>query len=173
MASRPPFRYDPLRLLQTLARHRVEHVIVGGVAARLRGSPLVTEDLDIVPQPAGDNYDRLAAALTELNPYQITPVFRKPIPRAATADALRDPDFSSWFTMLGRVDVMNRVGGDLDHAALLHAATPFDLGDGVVVLAAGLDDVIASKEAANRPKDLGALPILYELREELRRRASP
>lgn len=170
MASSPPFEFDPLRLLQTLARHQVEHVIVGGVAARLRGSPLLTEDVDLVPRPSGDNYDRLAAALNELRPHQITPVFRRPIRRAATADALRDADFSSWLTSVGRVDVLNRLGDGADHAAILGSATPFDLGDGLVVLAAGLDDVIASKEAVNRPKDRGALPILYELREELRRR---
>lgn len=143
MASRPPFRFDPLRLRQTLARHQVEHILVGGVAGRLRGSPLVTEDVDLVPHPVGDNYDRLAAA------YPGVPAAHPP---------------------LGRVDVMNRLGDGLGHAALLASATPFDLGDGVVVLAAGLDDVIASKEAADRPKDRGALPILYELREELRRR---
>lgn len=37
--------------------------------------------------------------------------------------------------------------------------------EGVTVLVASLDDLIAMKEAADRPKDLLALPILRWLRD--------
>jgi hypothetical protein len=40
----------------------------------------------------------------------------------------------------------------------------------VTVAVAALEDVIRSKEAANRPKDHRMLPVLRELRDELRRR---
>ena len=40
---------------------------------------------------------------------------------------------------------------------------------GVSVRVAGLDDIIASKEWANRPKDRAALPELHELRDRWRR----
>jgi hypothetical protein len=42
-----------------------------------------------------------------------------------------------------------------------------ELHDGLVVVVADLDDIIASKVAANRPKDLRTLPYLESLREQL------
>ena len=52
-------------------------------------------------------------------------------------------------------------------------ARPVEAGDRVViddveVLIADLDDVIRSKEAAGRPKDLRVLPTLYRHRQRLR-----
>lgn len=49
-----------------LLKHRVDFVVIGGVAAILSGSPSLTEDLDIVPR-AADNLDRLSAALVEIH----------------------------------------------------------------------------------------------------------
>jgi hypothetical protein len=40
--------FDPVRMLEVLARHGVEHVVVGGVAAWVHGAPVVTTDLDLV-----------------------------------------------------------------------------------------------------------------------------
>ena len=40
---------------------------------------------------------------------------------------------------------------------------------GVSVRVAGLDDIIVSKEWANRPKDRAALPELHELHDRWRR----
>jgi hypothetical protein len=40
----------------------------------------------------------------------------------------------------------------------------------VTISVASLEDVIRSKEAANRPKDQRSLPVLRQLLEELRRR---
>lgn len=45
------------------------------------------------------------------------------------------------------------------------------LEPGLVVSVAALDDIIASKTAANRVKDQRSLPYLESLRDELRRQA--
>ena len=50
-------------VLQTLASHRVDFIVVGGVAAVLRGAPVSTFDLDLVHSTAPDNIGRLLAAL--------------------------------------------------------------------------------------------------------------
>jgi hypothetical protein len=42
--------------------------------------------------------------------------------------------------------------------------------DNLELLVAGLDDVIRSKQAANRPKDHRTLPVLLQLLEEIQRR---
>ena len=48
----------------------------------------------------------------------------------------------------------------------LHGATEEEVSDGLVVFVAGLEDIIDSKRAANRPKDQMALPYLESLRDE-------
>jgi hypothetical protein len=47
-------------------RHRVEYVIVGGVAANLHGATRPTGDLDALPRSTRENLDRVAGALREL-----------------------------------------------------------------------------------------------------------
>jgi hypothetical protein len=54
---------DPERLVTTLARHGVEYVLIGAVAARLQGFPRMTADADIAPARNKANLRRLAAAL--------------------------------------------------------------------------------------------------------------
>jgi len=43
-------RTDFIGLLQTLKKHNVEFIIVGGASAALQGAPISTLDLDIVHQ---------------------------------------------------------------------------------------------------------------------------
>ena len=51
-------------------------------------------------------------------------------------------------------------------------ATIESISDGVTVVVASLDDVIDSKQAANRVKDHMTLPYLESLRDEIRRQGS-
>ena len=41
--------------------------MLGGFAANLRGSPITTRDLDVIPDRARENLDRLGRALTRMN----------------------------------------------------------------------------------------------------------
>ena len=63
--SEPTF--DPGAILAVLERHGVRFVLIGGIAAIARGAHVVTEDLDVTPARDGDNLDRLAVALQELD----------------------------------------------------------------------------------------------------------
>lgn len=56
-----------LDILSTLARHEVDFVVVGGVAAILEGAPISTFDVDVVFHRTTGNNSRLAAALLELH----------------------------------------------------------------------------------------------------------
>ena len=56
-------------LLHLLARHRVQFIIVGGVAASLHGSARSTQDLDVVYARSAENHRRLVAALRGHRPY--------------------------------------------------------------------------------------------------------
>lgn len=61
----PPFA--PQRILQVLARHHVQCVVIGGYAAVLAGVDVVTRDVDITPNLEPGNLQRLTAALQELH----------------------------------------------------------------------------------------------------------
>jgi hypothetical protein len=92
-------------------------------------------------------------------------------PVAAPLDAgfLRNmPHMLNLVTDFGDFDLtFSPAGPRKDYSAWNEQATSVDLGDGVVVRVAALDDIIASKAAANRPKDQWALPYLLSLREQL------
>ena len=160
--------FDPERLLQVLNRHRVAYVIVGGVAAVAHGSTLPTEDVDVTPARDRDNLDRLASALRELGARPRSE--REP----AGIDFPCDGAFLSshhgilnLVTDLGDVNLVTTPAGfPRGYDDLVDHAIVIDLGDGASTLVASLDDVIASKRAAGRTKDLAALPYLDALVRE-------
>ena len=67
MAGEGP-KFDPLGLLQTLERHRVAYIVVGGFARIVQGAEELTSGLDVVPRMrSGDliREARLRAGLTQ------------------------------------------------------------------------------------------------------------
>jgi hypothetical protein len=56
-----------LAALRILAKHKVEFILVGGVAATLRGAVYATNDLEIVHSHAVENMPAILAALKELD----------------------------------------------------------------------------------------------------------
>ncbi len=74
-------------------------------------------------------------------------------------------DISTWRTDAGDLDVLTALptrDGRSRYDELVVRAGSFDVGD-IAVHVAALDDIIASKEWANRPKDREALQELYRL----------
>jgi hypothetical protein len=75
-------------------------------------------------------------------------------------------EIGTWPTTAGRFDVLRNISADLQAAAdyeqLRPAAVRAAIG-GREVIVAGLDAIIAAKRAANRPKDLEALPELERI----------
>ena len=63
------------QLLQRLCDADIEFVIVGGFAATLHGSSLVTRDLDVCAVLSSDNVEKLRNALRDLRPaHRFTPL---------------------------------------------------------------------------------------------------
>jgi hypothetical protein len=56
-------------LLELLTAGRVEFIVIGGVAATVHGSALVTTDLDVVYRRTPDNIDHVVATLSPIGPY--------------------------------------------------------------------------------------------------------
>ena len=160
--SEPPF--DPLRTLGTLIDHRVRFVLIGGYAGALRGSPVITGDVDICYARDDENLQRLAAALQALRSrLRGTP---PDVPFQLDAATLRVGDHFTFTTTAGSLDCIGTPAGTEGFADLDASATDEDL-DGLVVRVASLDDLIRMKRAAGRPADLIAVEWLSALRDEL------
>jgi hypothetical protein len=160
--SEPAF--DPLAALRVLLEHRVRFVLIGGYAAALRGSPVITGDLDLCYARDDANLKRLAEALHELG----ARLSGAPpdVPFELDAGALRAGDRFTFSTSVGPVDVLGTPAGTAGFADLDSKATDETI-DGITVRVAALDDLIRMKHAAGRPKDLIALEWLSALRDEL------
>ena len=154
---------DPRRICQVLLEERVDFVVIGGFAAVVRGSSVVTYDIDVIAARAEANLERLATALRRLNAQLRTG--DELIPLSVNADFLAQMQVSlNLTTDFGDLDlVFAPAGPKSTYEAWLQEAGEMDLGDSLVVTIASLADVIASKRAANRPKDAAALPALEAL----------
>lgn len=160
--------FQPAEILGALERHGVRYVVIGGLAATLHGSPVTTTDADICPARDRDNLGRLANALNELQA------------RIRSADVPGGLLFACDAAFLSRIEVALNLTtrfGDLDISIVPSGTNGFeDLNQeavsislmGHAVTVASLEDVIRSKEAANRPKDQAALPTLRLLLRRLK-----
>lgn len=166
----PDRGFDPLRIVAALDRHGARYVLIGGMAARLHGSPLLTEDADVVPALEGENLRRLARALRELDARLAVEGVEGGLDVPLDEHTFSSP-VMGFETSAGAIDVAHEAVGRGGYDSLEARAVTFEVA-GIRILVAALDDIIASKQAADRPKDRLHLPVLTELREELRARGA-
>jgi hypothetical protein len=163
---------DRDRIIECLSRHRVEYLLVGGIAAQMHGAIRPTGDFDSLPATSKENLDRLASAMRELDARLrvegMTDEESRALPLPIDAESLARMDISTWRTDAGDLDVLTAIptrdGGRARFTELVERSERVEIG-GLAVMVAGLDDIIASKEWADRPKDRDALVELRELRD--------
>jgi hypothetical protein len=149
-------------IVEVLNRHGVCFVVIGAFAAIAQQAPIpATRDIDFTPDTAIDNLNRLSAALKELGAQIRTGAVDGGLPLGHDGKSLARADFWNLICLYGEFDISFRPGafpgGYRDLVGRSHRVSV----DGIEIPIADLDDVIASKEAAGRPKDLQVLPILY------------
>ena len=146
--------------LEVLAGGGVEFVIVGGLAATVHGAVRLTEDLDVVYRRTPENLARLEKALSSHAPYlRGAPAG---LPFQLDADTLRRGLNFTLTTTAGDIDVLGEVTGLGGYGELAIRADVVDLyGANVRILS--LEDLIRSKAAAGRAKDLVDLEALRAL----------
>ena len=160
---------DAAAIFAVLDRHRVDYVVIGGMAAAMWGSDLPrTTDADITPSTDVANLARLAEALDDLGAR--LRVLGDPSGLAAPLDGPQLAGLSvvTLTTDHGPLDVTFHPDGVGGYAELAPRASLRPVGEHPGVPVADLADVIASKTAAGRAKDLTHLPSLRRLLTRLR-----
>jgi hypothetical protein len=162
--------FAPVEALRALELHRVQYVVIGALAAVAGGAPVVTRDLDITPARDTPNLERLAQALRALEARLRTVADAEGVPFRIDADALAGAEVWTLTTKVGELDVVFEPAGTHGFDDLRRDASRLELADGLRVLVASLADVIRTKEAAARAKDLAQLPLLRQTLERARAR---
>jgi hypothetical protein len=165
----PAAEFRPELLLAALNDHDVRFVLIGGFAAVIHGSPYVTTDLDIVPDPSRANLGRLSAALRDLDARVWTSGDPDGLTFAHTAESLARAQTWNLVTRHGRLDISFQPSGTTGFSDLARDAVHLTILDAEIDVAS-LADVIRSKEAADRDKDRLVLPTLRRILAELERR---
>lgn len=136
---------------ETFARWNVRYLFLGKSAAILMGFPDTTQDVDLYPQRSTDNGDKLVNALLELG-FQLTDRDKDGIRAGKDFVQLKNGPFD--VDLIFAPDGIERFEDawkrhlEIEGFPLCH-----------------LDDIIASKQAANRRKDVESLPRLVAFRD--------
>lgn len=157
MSPTPQFQ----KIFQTLQKHSVDYILIGGVCAVLHGAALNTGDMDIVPERTPDNLERLSGALQEMRAYyREHPPFRI-LPNAQRLDSA---GHHLLVTDFGQMDVLGSVVGKRDYAMLLPDTIEIEIED-IRIRMLDLPKLIEIKRETGRDKDKAALPLLEEVLE--------
>lgn len=154
--------FEPERILEVLARHHVDYVLIGGLAAARHGSPFATQDVDITPEVKPDNMQRLSDALRDLDARIRAEGIDGGIAFDHDGDSLSANGVWNLTTAFGDLDISLRPTGTDGYADLVRGAKEVTALGALVRLAA-LEDIVRSKQAADRPKDRRVLPTLREI----------
>ncbi len=143
---------DRESLLRSLNDHKVDYLVIGAAAFPAHGYARATLDIDVFLRPTRTNAERAHDALRAFG-YDLTDL--------SVEEMLTKKVLLRQYTV--EVDLHPFVAGaEFDGAWERRVAGRFGR---VPVFYASLDDLIAMKEAAGRPKDLEDLKALRLLRE--------
>jgi hypothetical protein len=142
----PPLSESELRFLRALRRRKVRFMIVGLSAAALQGAPVVTQDVDLWFEDLTD--PRIGEALREVGAAYIAPSHLNP------------PMFAGGGVEL--FDIVLTMHGLGPFAEEVRNCLEVSLGSQKLKVLR-VDRILASKRAANRPKDRLVIPVLEDL----------
>ncbi|MHB8465075.1 MAG: hypothetical protein ACYDH6_07295 [Acidimicrobiales bacterium] len=153
---------DAAAIVLALNRHGVRYVVIGAFAAIAQQAPIApTRDIDFTPDTAIENLARLSDALKDLDARIRTDAGGDGLPFDHDGASLGRAAVWNLICGYGEFDLSFRPSGFDGGYAQLAVHAHRVIVQGVEVTIADLDDVIRSKEAAGRPKDLRVLPTLY------------
>jgi predicted nucleotidyltransferase len=141
---------DYARVIRSLDEHKVEFVIIGGMAAVSLGVPIATRDLDICYRRSKQNIVLLAKALEPLHPkLRGAPL---DLPFVFDATTIEHGSNFTFVTDAGDLDVLGYISGLGEYAEVASDAETLEIY-GVTVKVMSLETLIKAKKAAGRTKD--------------------
>jgi len=142
------------RLAEVFNRWGVEYLFIGKSGAIFYGFPETTQDADIFPAKNPENGRKLISALQEMG-YELNPRLEQQLIAGKDFVQLRSGPFD--LDLVFAPDGIETFAGAKGRSQIIDGKFPV----------ASLDDIIASKRAANRPKDREGLPRLEAFRDYL------
>jgi hypothetical protein len=169
VSARPPAVLDPAGLFQALGDAEIDYVLIGGLAVGAHGAGRATKDIDICPNPDGDNLRRLADLLVSIDAVNLDQ-------GEFDAEELPAHDFEGLSgggnfrlrTRLGDLDVMQYVDPfEGDAWDVLNRGAESRRAFGSTVRVCSYEDLLEMKRAAGRGQDQIDIENLKAARREL------
>jgi hypothetical protein len=152
------------RVIIALGEQKLEAILIGNAAAAIQGAPVTTLDFDFMFRDTPANLRKLKAVANSLNAVILRPFYPVSKLYRMVDDALGL-----------QADFMPVIHGVRSFEGLRSRAIEHTLGK-ITVKVASLPDIIVSKKAAGRDRDLAVLPVLEQTlkatRASSRRRGS-
>jgi len=145
-----PFLVDIGRHLQRVG---LDAVLIGNAAAALQGAPVTTIDFDFMFRKTARNMQKLKAFASGLGATILRPYY----PAAELYRVVRDDGL--------QVDFMGTIHGIRSFEGLRDRGQTVAFQD-TEIRVASLADIIKSKRAARRPRDVAVLAVLEKALEE-------
>ena len=147
---------EPLlnRIAKVFAERRLETVMVGNAAAALHGAPVTTLDIDFMFRKTPTNLKKLKAVAQSLRAVILRPYY-------PVSDLFRVVNDEQGL----QLDFMSRLHGIRSFEGLRSRSTPVKFGEHELMIAS-LADIIKSKRATGRSRDLAVLEILQMTLDE-------
>lgn len=145
-----------VEVADTFSKHKVEFMFIGKSGAILLGYPSTTQDVDLFPKKDRENGQRIVAALRELD-FEISSADERQIVAGVDFVQLKTGPFD-----LDLVFAPDGIESFEKARERMHFIDAFPV--------ANIRDIIASKRASGREKDLVDLPLLEDFREEFEKK---
>ena len=142
-------------LLAAVHDVHLEVVLIGNAAAAMHGAPVTTLDFDFMFRETAANLGKLKRVAAQLNAMILRPFY-------PVSKLYRMVDDASGL----QADFMPVIHGVRSFKGLRSRAVERKVGR-MSVLVASIDDIIASKRAAGRERDLAVLPVLEKTRKAM------
>jgi len=153
---------DAEAIIAVLNAYGVDYVVIGAFAALASGAPIPpTLDIDFTPSSSPENIRRIADALRELGARLRAAGVSDGVPFDPAPQLIAQMALLNLTCRYGDFDLAFHPSGTGGFEDLTERATTILVGD-TKARVAGLGDVIRSKRAAGRPKDLRVLPTLEQ-----------
>jgi predicted nucleotidyltransferase len=138
---------------QVLEKHDLEAVLIGNAAAALQGAPVTTVDFDFFFRKTPANLKKLKKIAADLGAIALHPYY----PASGLIRLMRDDDGL-------QLDFMDVIDGVSSFESLRRRSLHIRLGEASLKVAP-LPDIIKSKKAAGRPRDLAVIELLEKTLE--------